>query len=318
MEMALYAVKGALRFWQGSLLAGNHVGIYQNLRRQLDKLFRHVNQGSIETRYRYFEATDRFCQFVAERFRLQKLENVQGKHLVAYLQYMQEKGLSASTMKTDLSAIRFFHDQTNSRYQLPDNKEIGRLHGTALERRHFGQVARAWSDSEYQKALALTEVQGKPQIGQLMEFARVLGLRLHETTRLTVPMFRKALDEGYLTIKGKGGLVRNVPLTGTSRSVIRKTLQEYGRQKQTRLFVGPSEKAHQVNKQVENWIYTHRGRFTEGDVKLTFHGLRHAYAQERYAYHLARHGGDEKAARLEVSRELGHGRDEVTRIYLAK
>ncbi|WP_169787862.1 tyrosine-type recombinase/integrase [Alicyclobacillus ferrooxydans] len=288
------------------------------MRRQLDKLFRHVNQGSIETRYRYFEATDRFCQFVAERFRLQKFENVQGKHLIAYLQHMQEKGLRASTIKTDLSAIRFFHDQTNSRYELPDNKAIGQQFGASIERRHFGQIARAWSDSEYRNALELTAAQGKPQIGRLMEFARVLGLRLHETTRLTTPILRKALNDGYLTIKGKGGLVRNVPLTGTSRIVIQKTLQEYGRQRQSRLFVGPSEKAHQVNKQVENWVYTHRDRFTEGEVRLTFHGLRHAYAQERYSYHLQREGGDEKAARMAVSRELGHGRDEVTRIYLAK
>ncbi|WP_046181050.1 site-specific integrase [Domibacillus tundrae] len=47
---------------------------------------------------------------------------------------------------------------------------------------------------------------------------------------------------------------------------------------------------------------------------VTFHGLRHAYAQDCYAE--AKHRGlSDRGARLEVSRLLGHERDEVTRIY---
>lgn len=289
-------------------------GIHENLQRQLDKLFNHVNQGSIKTRYRYREAVDRFSKFVAYEFRLQKFENVQEKHVIAYVKYMQEKGLSASTIKTDLSGIRFFHDQSKSRYKLPDNNQLGELLGDALERREFGAVPRAWRDSEFGQAIRLAEAEGKPEIAHMLEYARFVGLRIHETTKLNDGLLKNALEDGHLTIKGKGGLVREVPLTYKSRELIKGTVQVSS--KQTRLFVGPDEKAHQVIKRVENWIYTSRDRFTEGDVKLTYHGLRHAYAQERYAYHLQRELGDEKAARLAVSRELGHGRDEVTRIYL--
>ena len=43
-----------------------------------------------------------------------------------------EQGKSASTIKTDLSAIRFFHDKmSHPRYTLPGNEELG----VALERR---------------------------------------------------------------------------------------------------------------------------------------------------------------------------------------
>lgn len=62
-----------------------------------------------------------------------------GKHLVSYVLYLQAQGKSASTVKTDLSAIRFFRDKmSHPRYTLPDNEELG----VALERRRFGQQDR--------------------------------------------------------------------------------------------------------------------------------------------------------------------------------
>lgn len=79
----------------------------QPLRDQLDKLCRHNRQGSYKTRERYYEAMKRFCDFAFREFRLQKLSNIAPKHINAYIDYMKEKGLSPSTIKTDLAAIRF-------------------------------------------------------------------------------------------------------------------------------------------------------------------------------------------------------------------
>ena len=42
---------------------------------------------------------------------LQKLSNISSKHLAAYVLWMQKKELSASTIKTDLAAIRYFHNK---------------------------------------------------------------------------------------------------------------------------------------------------------------------------------------------------------------
>ena len=107
-------------------------GIYHTLVTQLDKLARHNRQGSFRTKDRYYEAVKRFCAYLAARYRLQRLENISGKHLVSYVLYLQEQGKSASTIKTDLSAIRFFHDKmSHPRYTLPGNEELG----VALERR---------------------------------------------------------------------------------------------------------------------------------------------------------------------------------------
>ena len=112
---------------------------------QLDKLARHNRQESYKTRQRYYEAMQRFCRFLAEEYRLQKLTNISGKHLTAYVCYLQERGRAASTVKTELSAIRFWHDQLSSpKYRLPANNELT----VGLERRRIGGVDRRWTPEQ--------------------------------------------------------------------------------------------------------------------------------------------------------------------------
>ena len=66
-------------------------GNYKALVDQLDRLARHNRQGSFRTKERYYEAFKRFCAFLASEYRLQKLSNISGKHLVSYVLYMQEQ-----------------------------------------------------------------------------------------------------------------------------------------------------------------------------------------------------------------------------------
>jgi len=80
------------------------LNLYLNLMVQVDKIYRHMRQGSYETRIRYYEAMRRFCRFLAGHFRLERLANLAPKHIYAYVSYLQERGVSASTIKTDLSA----------------------------------------------------------------------------------------------------------------------------------------------------------------------------------------------------------------------
>ena len=116
-------------------------GIFLSLVAQLDKLARHNRQGSFRTKERYYEACKRFCAYLAAEYHLQKLENISGKHLVSYVLYLQDNGKSASTVKTDLAAIRFFRDKmSHPKYTLPTNSELG----VELERRRFGHLDRTW------------------------------------------------------------------------------------------------------------------------------------------------------------------------------
>lgn len=69
--------------------------------------------------------------------------------------------------------------------------------------------------------------------------------------------------------------------------------------------------------QLQFFIYSNRDDFQEDtDRPLTFHGLRHTYAAEKYM-ELIQHGTSALDAHFEVSRLLGHERADVTDIYLA-
>jgi len=189
---------------------------------QLDKLARHNRQGSFRTKERYYLATKRFCLFLAEEYHLQKLTNISGKHLVHYVRYMQENGYSASTVKTDLAGIRFFHDKISSpKYKLPTNAQLG----TELERRWFGDTDRTWSDNEFRRMLDKALFCCCDDFFLVLCLGRYAGLRIHECFRIDTAIARQALREGAITIKGKGGKIRTVPLNQTTLGALEMCLE---------------------------------------------------------------------------------------------
>lgn len=280
---------------------------YKNLEVQYNKLFRHLKVGSFKTRERYGKAFKKFMVFVAREYNLQKLSNISGKHIFAYLKYMQEKNLSASTIKTELAAIRFFHDNMPyTRENLPTNAEL------ELKRRTFGGVDRTWSTREFNLMLAAAMETGHKDYLAIFSLARYAGLRLEECFRIDTNDAAQAIESGKLFVKGKGGLTRYVPINETIRITLRDILKVTS--KGQKLFVSPGDKTHLAMKRLQCFIAYHRKSFT--DNKITFHGLRHTYAHEKYE-EFVHAGKTEFQARKAVSELLGHHRDDVTRIYLA-
>ncbi len=284
---------------------------YTNLLSQAQRLYRHNRQGSYKTKERYFEAYKRFLKFVGDTYNLQKLQSISGKHLSAYVDFMQDKGYSASTIKTDLAAIRFWHDQIpNAKYTLPNNGEF------VLERRKFGNVDRTWSMSEFNLMIAECWKYKRDDCAACIVIARYAGLRLHEVLRIDTAIARNALKTGFITIKGKGGKIREVPINESIRIVLEKHLkttpQGY------KLFVPKDKQTHIVKTEIQTFILKHRSKVCdEGSARtLTFHGLRHTCAAEWYSKFISE-GKTEHEAKLIVSKLLGHEREDVTRIYLA-
>ncbi len=285
--------------------------IYFSLEAQLNKLARHNRQGSYRTKERYYMAMKRFCHFLAEVYRLQKLSNFSGKHLVAYVLWMQEKELSASTIKTDLAAIRFFHDKiSNPKYKLPSNAELG----VELERRRFGDTDRTWSVAEFNRLLG--KALGREDYILAFYLARYAGLRIHECMRIDTAIARQAIREGAITIKGKGGKIRTVPINQQIISALEKCLRSTP--PGSKLLVLDSIPTDKAINQLQQFILLHRANVQDSDSArpLTFHGLRHTYAAEKYCQ-LIDEGVSELDAHLTVSRLLGHERADVTSIYLA-
>ena len=158
-------------------------GIYRALIAQLDKLARHNRQESYKTRQRYYEAMQRFCRYLAEEYRLQKLANISGKHLVAYVRHLQENGKAASTIKTELAAIRFWHDQiSNTKHKLPSNADLADQ--APLERRKLQGIDRHWTPEQFTAFTSACREEGREDYAAIATLTFYVGLRIHEACRL--------------------------------------------------------------------------------------------------------------------------------------
>ena len=86
---------------------------------QVEKIFRHARQGSIETRRAYKKCMLKFATWLAENYNMQNLRNISNKHLAAYVAHNLSRGNAPSYIIKQLSAIRYTHDHlVNPRYSL--------------------------------------------------------------------------------------------------------------------------------------------------------------------------------------------------------
>ena len=286
--------------------------IYINLLAQFEKLFKHNRQGSFRTKYRYAEAYKRFLVFLSEVYRLEKIANVAPKHVYAYTDKLVQTGKSTAYIKPELAAIRFWHDQIpNPKFRhLPDNKELN------LARRKYGGVDRTWSHREFNMGIVRATALGREDYVTILCLARYAALRLHECFRIDTLTAAVTLKTGTLRIKGKGGLVREVPINLTIEIQFEKMLAVTPRGH--KLFVQPDDKTHLAMHRFQNFISRYKADIQDfsSTRPLHFHGLRHTRACEWYIELLER-GISERQARLEVAKLLGHGRDDVVKVYLA-
>ena len=290
-----------------------NMGLYNTLVAQLDKVARHNRQGSFRIKERYYEAMKRFCRFLADYYHLQKLTNIHEKHLTAYVMKMQEDGKSASTIKTDLAAIRFFHDKlSQTRYRLPSNDKLS----VSLERRRFVGIDRTWSVPEFSRMLGKAMAADRCDYVLAMYLARYAGLRIHECFRIDTATAEQALRENAITIKGKGGKIRSVPINEQISIALRNQLHRTPRGH--KLLVPDDVPTDLALSRLQAFIAANRGDIQDSSRShpLTFHGLRHTYAAETYQA-LIEQGIRPLEASLKVSRLLGHERRDVTKIYLS-
>lgn len=286
--------------------------INRNLCAQIDKIKRHNRQGSFATKARYYSSAKVFCEFLAQEFSLEKFANVKDKHIAAYIQDMEQRGLKASSIKTNLSGIRFYHDFSGSKNKLSGNEKY------ELPQRQFGGVNRGWSDTEYKAFLGLCEARGRVRDKCVAILGRNDALRIHEACRIDRNDAEKAIASGILHVKGKGGKERDIPLSEASRLMLVEYITHVVRGQ--KLFVRSEQKTHNVIGQIKNFIYRNRDKYQDSSrsgANRTFHGLRHTKAAELYASCRSR-GMNDLDARRHVSTYLGHERDDVTRIYLVK
>jgi len=283
-------------------------GIYTNLTAQLDKLHRHTRQGSYQTRERYLEAMKRFCRFLADEYQLQKLSNLAPKHLHKYVEYLQDTDIAASTIKTDLAGIRFFHDQIpGPRHSLPDNSAFD------LERRSYGKKDKTWS---YQEFAAMRQLAvDRDDYATALTLAYYAGMRVEECFTIDTAMAEEALRKNAITFHGKGGRWRTVPINEHIAGQLQIMLTQVKRGQ--KLLTPEGVPVRDAISRFQLFIINNRDKAEapNRETHMTAHGLRHSYACNTYRELRAQGFTHEKTCKW-VSVLLGHDRPDIVRTYL--
>lgn len=203
---------------------------------------------------------------------------------------------------------------SHPRYALPGNEELG----VALERRRFGQQDRTWTNSEFGKLIGRAMAEEREDYILALYLARYAGLRIHECFRMDTAAAERALRENALTVKGKSGKVRIVPIEDDRITMMLERLLDKTKRGH-KLLVPDGIPTDRAINGMQQFILRNRDAIcdpTAPDRRITFHGLRHTYAAEKYTS-LVDGGMTPLDAHFTVSRLLGHERLDVTDIYLA-
>lgn len=249
-------------------------------------------------------------------FKRLKADNLKPKHVTALVERWKRDGISIGTLKNRMGALRWVYGKVNKHFLVPrTNSELG--------------IGNRQYVTNENKARELTMAFGdvgkikSPLVRMSLELQRAFGLRREESLKIR-PTW--ADREHKLVLQGswtKGGRPREIPIrTPEQRELVDRAKELAGKGS-----LIPRDKSY-----INHLRVYKRQVAAAGFDKL--HGLRHAYAQERYAELTGRTapaaGGEswndltpeekleDSRVRLTISEELGHGRGEILRVYLGK
>jgi len=287
----------------------------RELNYQLKQLCRRNRDGSYRTQ------TDRERQLtlIANQlhtlgYRKMNVQSLKPKHVEALVKHWQGETLSVGAIKNRLTVIRWWAQKVN------------RQNVVARSNDHYGIPDRQFVTNR-SKARVVT-LQDLERVRDLhvrmsLELQQAFGLRREEAIKFQ-PSFA---DRGeHIALKAswtKGGKARVIPV----RSEVQRAVLDRAHQLAGRGSLIPS--ARNYRQQLR--IYE---RHTANAGLSKMHGLRHAYAQQRYqeltGWSAPAAGGPtvqvlrpaqkqlDQQARLTISQELGHERLQIVAIYLGK
>ena len=239
---------------------------------------------------------------------LKQLNNERISAFVSTLQEKVDRGeLSRKTAENYLSALNRIIEYTN--FRLDKNLETVSPKEHNLSRGAFQFVDRAVSQETHNRFVSFLSSKEDIRAQALIhsvQLQREFGLRLRESLAIKVKTIEKALQTGVLHLSREDGTKnsreREIPiLTKNQREALEKALDFM---KENGLFsLAPTE----TLKEQYNFAYEVKKQFeAQTGERFTFHGERHAFAQA-----CIQAGIDKQS----VSNWLGHGREEITKVY---
>jgi site-specific recombinase XerD len=242
---------------------------------------------------------------------VKSLKKIDQEVVRAYVDHLKSKveagELSKKSAENYISAFNRVIEYVNER--LERNLETVSPRGAGLSRGSFEFVDRAVSQETHEKFVSfLSEKQDirAQALSHSVQLQREFGLRLRESLAIKVETIERALETKTLSLGRedltKNGREREIPvLTNEQKETLQRALDFM---KQNDLFsLAPTS----TLKEQYNFAYEAKREFeAQTGEKFTFHGERHAFAQN-----LINEGVD----RATVSSWLGHNREEITKVY---
>ena len=287
----------------------------KTLNHNLKQLCRQCREGSYATqRNRERILTLAANELHAMGYRKMQARSLKPKHIEALVKHWQERELSIGTIKNRMATLRWWAEKVNKQNVMASSNEF------------YGIPDRRFVTNE-SKARDLTENQlGKVKdthVCMSLELQRAFGLRREEAMKFQ-PSHADRKDHIQLKASWtKGGKPRSIPIrTEYQREVLdrARALAGFG-------SLIPS------NRSYVQQLRVYEGNTTRAGLS-SMHGLRHAYAQDRYeeltGWKCPATGGPDRRsltpeqreldhqARLIISQELGHERESITTIYLGR
>ena len=287
----------------------------RDLNYNLKQLCRNCREGSYATqRNRERILTQIGNDLHAMGYRKMQARSLKPKHIEALVKHWQERELSVGTIKNRMAAIRWWAMKVNKRNVMANSNE------------YYGIPDRRFVTNE-SKARDITQTQLSKvkdiHVRMSLELQRAFGLRREEAMKFSPSYADKGDHIKLKTSWTKGGKPRTIPIrTEAQRKVLNRA----------RALTGFGSLIPPHRSYVQQ-LRVYEGNTTRAGLS-SMHGLRHAYAQARYeeltGWKCPATGGpdsksltpgqreQDREARLTISQELGHEREQVTAAYCGK
>ena len=287
----------------------------KDLNYQLKTLCRDNRDGSYSTQATRKRILDRIAHQLHELgYRRMQAKSLKPKHIHALVTHWNDQGISVGTLKNRMSALRWWAKKIGKADITPkDNSVFG-----IGSRRNIGKKSRARHLDEKQ----LAKISDR-YVCISLRLQAEFGLRREEAIKFS-PGY--AIQGDHIRLKPswtKGGRPRNVPITNDAQ---RRLLEEVKVLAGGGALIPPSQNYGKQRNRYDRQVRTASIRNP--------HGLRHAYAQRRYeeltGWKAPVAGGPasktlsidqralDKGARETIAKELGHGREEISKVYLGR
>ena len=244
-----------------------------------------------------------FAATLATR-KVRRPEAIDGEHVRAHLAVLARRGLAARSQARALAAIRGY-----LRFLVRERRNDGADVRTVRVRRPPSRLPGALGAADVTRLVEDTPAAARRPLRDraLLEVMYATGLRVSEVAALTGTQVR--LQEGFVTVLGKGGKERVVPLGSRAREALAGYLAHerprlLGGRTSPYVFVRPGGKP--LSRQSIWKLVRRRARAAGVHARVTPHTLRHTFAT-----HLLGGGADLRV----VQALLGHADIGTTQIY---